>query len=94
LAQDANLEIELRKKELEYQALLDVRNAQWGVPLAFFTAAMQQGWIKDFASLLFVSLVSWVAYRMLGDEREKYEKKLRLKLNEVGRLSGGRVPNS
>ena len=97
--QEVNYQAKIKKKELEYQDLLHVRNAiltaQWSIPLAFFIASLQLEWIKDFASLAVIGFITWVAYRLIEDKKKEYDKQLQDKLDEFdGLVSRHKKPSA
>ena len=88
-------EIRLRKLELEHDDLLSQRevwhNAQWGVPLAIFGAAIYANWIsadwiKNPLSLIAVTVLTWILYIWISDIRQQKDAELDKKRHEIDSL--------
>jgi hypothetical protein len=84
-------EYELRRLELQHDDVLSQRevwhNAQWGVPLAIFTAAIYANWIRDILSFLLVSLLTTVLYTIVSDIRKQKDAELDMIRREIDSLA-------
>jgi len=83
-------EIRLRKLELTHDDVLSQRevwhNAQWGVPIAIFTAAIYANWLRDFISLLLVALLTTFLYTFVSDVRKQKDAELDMIRREIDAL--------
>jgi hypothetical protein len=67
------LELKVKKLELEHQDLIEVRNAilfvEATIPFAILTIAISNGWIKDIWSFLVVAGFAYFMYRIFKEEQ-------------------------
>jgi hypothetical protein len=77
LSKDLELQLQIRRLELEHHDLIELRNAilfaEWTVPLAIITTvvttAISKGYTFDLWSFLGVLAATYVPYRLIKGER-------------------------
>ena len=96
------LEVRIRKIELEYQDIIEMRNAlmlaEWAVPAAIFSAlvtAIASGKLSaDWFPLILYGIGIYVLYRAVRDERRKKDSLLVTKRAELdGLIAQSKIPD-